>query len=74
LFEADASVLGVVVEGVAVLVDDDVVVVPAEGDQIVRVGGSALAPGGDVVDLEPVSAVTAVGGAPVVVAVDDGSA
>jgi len=26
--------LGVVVEGVAVLVDDDVVVVPAEGDQI----------------------------------------
>ena len=65
---------GVAVEVVAVLVDDDVVVVPAEGDQIVGVGLSVLAPGGDVVDLEPVSAGTAVGGAPVVVAVDDGPA
>jgi hypothetical protein len=67
-------VFGVVVEGVVLLVDDDVVVVPAEGDQIVRVSGPSLAPGGDVVDLEPVSAVAAVGGAPVVVAVDDGPA
>ena len=74
MFEADASVLGVAVEGVAVLVDDDVVVVPAEGDQIVRVGGSALAPGGDVVDLEPVSAVAGVGSALVAVAMEDGSA
>jgi hypothetical protein len=67
-------VFGVAVEGVVLLVDDDVVVVPAECDQIVGVGWPTLAPGGDVVDLEPVSALAAVGGAPVVVAVDDGSA
>jgi len=36
LFEPDASVLGVVMDLEAVLVDDDVVVVPAEGDQIVH--------------------------------------
>jgi hypothetical protein len=67
-------VFGVAVEGVVLLVDDDVVVVPAECDQIAGVGWPTLAPGGDVVDLEPVSALAAVGGAPVVVAVDDGSA
>jgi hypothetical protein len=67
-------VFGVAVGGVVLLVDDDVVVVPAEGDQIVGVCPPSLAPGGDVVDLEPVSAVAAVGGAPVVVAVDDGPA
>jgi len=54
--------------------DDDLVVVPAQGDQIVRVGGSTLAPGDDVVDLESVGAGTAVGRAEIAVAVDDGPA
>ena len=36
LFESDASVVGPVMDLEAVLVDDDVVVVPAEGDQIVE--------------------------------------
>jgi hypothetical protein len=55
-------------------VDDDVVVVPTQGYEILRIGGSALGPGGDVVDLEPVSAVAGVGSALIVVAVEDGSA
>jgi hypothetical protein len=73
-FESDAAVFGMVVEGGVLLVDDDVVVVPAEGDEIVRVGWPTLAPGGDVVDLQPVSAVTSVCCAPVGISVDDGSA
>jgi hypothetical protein len=72
--EADASVVGVGVDGVTPLVDDDVVVVPTQGYEILRIGGSALGPGGDVVDLEPVSAVAGVGSALIVVAVEDGSA
>jgi hypothetical protein len=70
----DAAVFGVGLDGVVPLVDDDVVVVPAEGDEIVWFCGSVFRPGGDVVDLEPVSAVAGVAGALVVVAVEDGSA
>jgi hypothetical protein len=62
------------VDDVSPLVDDDVVVVPTEGYEIVGVGGSTLGPGGDVVDLEPISAVAGVGSALIVVAVEDGSA
>jgi hypothetical protein len=62
------------VGGESLLVDDYVMVVPAEGDEIVWVGWSAVTPGDDVVDLESVSAVASVGGAFVVVAVEDGSA
>ena len=69
--EPDSSVFGVAVDLESSLVDDDVVVVPAEGDQILGVGGPALRPGDDVMGLEPVSAVAAVGGAPVAVAVED---
>jgi hypothetical protein len=47
--------------GESLLVDDDLMVVPAEGDQIVRVGGSALAPGDEMVDLESMRAGTSVG-------------
>ena len=70
--EVDASVVGVVVDLVAAFVDDYLMVVPAEGDQIVGVGGPSSAPGDDVVDLEAVSAVAAVSGAAVAVAVEDG--
>jgi hypothetical protein len=52
-------------------VDDDVVVVPAKGGEVVCVGGAALAPGGDVVGLEAVAAGAAVGGADPAVAVQD---
>jgi hypothetical protein len=71
--ESDASVFGVGVGLEALLVDDDVVVVPAEGDEIVWVCWSALAPGCDVVGLEPVAGVAAVCCAGVVVAVEDGA-
>jgi hypothetical protein len=40
--ESDAAVFGMAVDFETVLVADDVVVVPAEGDQIVRVGGPAV--------------------------------
>jgi hypothetical protein len=56
----------------ASLVDDNLVVVPAKGDQILRVGGSVFAPWDEMVDLETVGAGTAVGGAAVPVAVEDG--
>jgi hypothetical protein len=65
-------VFGVAVGLEASLVDDDLVVEPAEGDQVLGIGGSALAPGDDVVDLEPVGVGTAVGSAGVPVAVEDG--
>jgi hypothetical protein len=60
---------GVGVDFVAFAVDDDVVVVPAEGGEVVGVGGAALAPGDDVVRFEAVAAGTAVGGADAAVAV-----
>jgi hypothetical protein len=56
----------------SLLVDDDLMMEPAERYQIVGVGLSAFRPGDDVVDLEPVSALAAVGGAGVPVLVDDG--
>jgi hypothetical protein len=55
------------------LVDDGLMVVPAEGDQIVRVGGSALAPGDEMVDLESMAAGTAVGLAGEPITVEDES-
>jgi hypothetical protein len=48
----------------ASFVDDDLMVEPAEDDQVVLVGASHLHPGGFVVDLEPVSASAPVGGTP----------
>jgi hypothetical protein len=56
----------------ASLVDDDLVVVPAQGDQILRIGGTPLRPRHEVMDLKTVGAGTAVGGAAVPVAVEDG--
>ena len=73
LGESDSSVLGVV-GGESLLVDDDLMVVPAEGDQIVGVCCSALAPWDEMVDLESMVTGTAVGLAAVLVAVEDGSA
>ncbi len=54
------------------LVDDHLVVVPAEGDQIVRVGPSSLRPGDEVVDLESVATGAPVGSTCALVAVEDG--
>ena len=71
--EADASVAGVGLDGVVPLVDHNMVVEPAEGDEIVWFCGSAFRPGCDVVDLKPVSAVAGVAGALVVVAMEDGA-
>jgi hypothetical protein len=64
--------LGMVVGLKASLVDDDLVVEPAKGDQILRVGGTPLRPRHEVMDLKTVGAGTAVGGAAVPVAVEDG--
>ena len=52
--------------------DGYVVVVPAQGYEVFGVGGAALAPWGDVVDLESVAAAAAGDGAPVSVSVNDG--
>ena len=40
-------------------VDDDVVVEPADGGEVLRIGTATVGPAGDVVDLEPVAARTA---------------
>ena len=56
------------------LVDHYLMVVPAEGDQIVRICVPALAPGEDMMDLESTGAVTAVSDTDVSVAVEDGPA
>ena len=42
-------------DGQTLFVDGDVVMEPAEGDQIVVVGGTALGPWDGVVYLEPIS-------------------
>jgi hypothetical protein len=47
----------------ASFVDDDLMVEPAEEDQVVLVGAPALTPGDHMVGLESVSAGAAVGGA-----------
>jgi hypothetical protein len=57
-----------------VLVDGDVMVVPAEGDQVVGIGGPTPAPGDHVVDLEPVPTVATVYDTPVSITVEDGPA
>ena len=51
---------GVFVELEASFVDDDLMVEPAECDQILWVGPSALGPGGAVVDFDPVGGVASV--------------
>jgi hypothetical protein len=56
------------------LVDDDLMVEPTEGYEIVRVGCSALGPGNDVVDLESMVAGTPVCLADMSVTVEDESA
>ena len=70
--ESDPPVVGVSEDFEASFVDDNSMVEPAKGDQIFRVGGSASTPGDDVMDLETVTTVTAVGAATVSVAVEDG--
>jgi hypothetical protein len=72
--ESDPSVFGMVIGGESLLVDDDLMVEPAEGDEILGVCGSALAPGDLVVDLEAMVAVAAVGSAGVAVSFQDGPA
>jgi hypothetical protein len=67
-------VLGMPVGLEPMLMDRDVMVVPAECDQIRRVGSAAVTPRKDVVDLEPASAVAAVDHAPVAITVNDSSA
>jgi hypothetical protein len=62
------------IRGEALLVDDDLMVIPAEGDQIVWVCGSALTPWDAMVDLETMLAGTTVGCAGVSVSFQDGSA
>lgn len=64
--------VGVVVGLESPLVDDHLMVEPAEGYEVFRVGWSALAPGDLVVGLESVGAGTSVGGADISVAVEDG--
>jgi hypothetical protein len=64
--------LGMVVGLKASLVDDNLVVVPAQGDEVLRVGGSVFAPWDEMVDLETVGALTSVCPTAVPVAVDDG--
>jgi hypothetical protein len=53
-------VFGVFVELEALFVDDDLMVEPAERNQVFGIGFSALGPGGFVVDFDPVTAVTPV--------------
>ena len=55
------------------MMNRDVVVVPAERDEILRICRAAVAPRDDVMDLETISGSAAGDGAPVVVPVDDGS-
>jgi hypothetical protein len=57
-----------------VLVDRDVMVVPAEGDQVPGVGPPSSTPGDDVVDLEPIPTVAAIDDTPIAVTMEDGSA
>jgi hypothetical protein len=63
--------VGMTVGGESLLVDDDLMVEPAEGDQIVGVCASVLAPGDEMVDLESMVAGTAVGPTGEPVAVED---
>jgi hypothetical protein len=66
--ESDSAVFWVFVGLEALFVDGDVVVEPAESDQVVWVGSSSLGPGDPVVDFDPVGRI-----APVDFAVSSGS-
>jgi hypothetical protein len=57
--------------GESLLMDDDLMVIPAQGDEIVRVCGPALAPGDEMVDLESMVAGTSVGPAGESITVED---
>jgi len=59
--ESDPTMVGVSIDLKTSLVDDNVMVEPAEGDQIIRVGRAALRPGGFMVCFQPVSGIAAVG-------------
>jgi hypothetical protein len=58
----------------SVLMDSDVMVEPADGYEVSRVGPTALTPRDDVMNLKTVSAVTAVDSTSVAVATQDGMA
>jgi hypothetical protein len=53
-------VFGVFVELEALFVDDDLMVEPAERNQVFGIGFSALGPGGFVVDFDPVGGVASI--------------
>ena len=74
LSESDPSVVGVLIDLEALFMDDYMVVVPAQEDQVVLVGGPSLGPGDHMVGLETVSAGAAVGGAGPPILVQQGSA
>jgi hypothetical protein len=71
--KSDPLMSGMTVGDESPLVDDDLMVIPTERDQIVRVGGSAFAPRDEMVDLESMLAGTTVGLAREPVAVEDES-
>jgi hypothetical protein len=56
------------------LVNDDVMMEPAKGKQVLRVGGPAFAPRQYVVDFHPVTAVASVNGAAATGSAQDGPA
>ena len=60
--ESDPAAVGVQDDLEVSFVDDDMMVVPAEDDELVLVGRAALCPGGEMVDLEPVAALASVPG------------
>ena len=60
--ESESSPVGVGDDFEPSFVYDDVMVEPAQDDQLGLVGPAALGPRGEMVDLETVSALTAVGG------------
>ena len=62
------------VDGVSASVDDNVVVEPTQGGEVLSISGTALRPRGDVVWLEPVPAHAASDGADSAVAGEDESA
>jgi hypothetical protein len=58
--ESDSPGFGVFVELEALFVDDDLMVEPAECDQVFGIGFSALGPGGFVVDFDPIGGVASI--------------
>ncbi len=72
--EAASLGWGVRVDVEAFAVNNDVVVVPAEDGEVVRVGAAAMAPGGDVVRLKAIPGGATVGSACPAVAMQDETA